>query len=188
LLGNVSQFGEMLGLGHKEPILGCLPFFHSFGATVTVLYPLIEGIPMVTYPTPLEVLKLANLIERYQIALFVSTPTFLRGFLRRVEPEQLRSLKLLVTGAEKLPQDLSDAFYEKFKVRILQGYGLTETSPVAAVNLPNPVRAAKGTAFNRAVARAAWANSRPAWQLALPVRILASAGRCTRRACSGSKE
>jgi acyl-[acyl-carrier-protein]-phospholipid O-acyltransferase / long-chain-fatty-acid--[acyl-carrier-protein] ligase len=144
LLGNVAQFGEMLGLGNKEPILGCLPFFHSFGATVTILYPLIECIPIVTYPSPLEAVKLANLIERYQIALFVSTPTFLRGFLRRVEPEQLRSLKLLVTGAEKLPQDLADAFYDKFKVRILQGYGLTETSPVAAVNLPEPKASRKG--------------------------------------------
>jgi acyl-[acyl-carrier-protein]-phospholipid O-acyltransferase/long-chain-fatty-acid--[acyl-carrier-protein] ligase len=138
LLGNVAQFSEMLGLGHKEPILGCLPFFHSFGATVTILYPMIEGVPMVTYPSPLEAVKLANLIERYEIALFVSTPTFLRGFLRRVEPKQLRSLKLLVTGAEKLPQDLADAFFDKFKIRILQGYGLTETSPVAAVNLPEP--------------------------------------------------
>jgi acyl-[acyl-carrier-protein]-phospholipid O-acyltransferase/long-chain-fatty-acid--[acyl-carrier-protein] ligase len=144
LLGNVAQFSEMLGLSHRESILGCLPFFHSFGATVTILYPLIDSIPMVTYPSPLEAVKLANLIQRYEIALFVSTPTFLRGFLRRVEPEQLRSLKLLVTGAEKLPQDLADAFYEKFKIRILQGYGLTETSPVAAVNLPDPKAHRKG--------------------------------------------
>jgi acyl-[acyl-carrier-protein]-phospholipid O-acyltransferase/long-chain-fatty-acid--[acyl-carrier-protein] ligase len=144
LLGNVAQFSEMLDLGHKEPILGCLPFFHSFGATVTILYPMIDCIPMVTYPSPLEAVKLANLIERYEIALFVSTPTFLRGFLRRVDPVQLRSLKLLVTGAEKLPQDLSDAFFEKFKVRILQGYGLTETSPVAAVNLPEPKASRSG--------------------------------------------
>jgi acyl-[acyl-carrier-protein]-phospholipid O-acyltransferase/long-chain-fatty-acid--[acyl-carrier-protein] ligase len=144
LLGNVAQFGEMLHLGHREKILGCLPFFHSFGATVTILYPMIEGIPMVTYPSPLEVGKLATLIERYRIALFISTPTFLRGFLRRVEPEQLHTLKLLVTGAEKLPKDLADAFYEKFKVRILQGYGLTETSPVAAVNLPEPKPSREG--------------------------------------------
>jgi acyl-[acyl-carrier-protein]-phospholipid O-acyltransferase/long-chain-fatty-acid--[acyl-carrier-protein] ligase len=138
LLSNVAQFGEMLGLGRDQRILGCLPFFHSFGATVTILYPLIEGIPLVTYPSPLEITKLAALIERYQIALFVSTPTFLRSFLRKVEPQQLASLKLLVTGAEKLPQDLAAAFYEKFKVKVLQGYGLTETSPVAAVNLPEP--------------------------------------------------
>jgi acyl-[acyl-carrier-protein]-phospholipid O-acyltransferase/long-chain-fatty-acid--[acyl-carrier-protein] ligase len=138
LLGNVSQFGEMLGLGHRERILGCLPFFHSFGATVTILYPLIECIPLVTYPTPLETAKLAALIERYQIALFISTPTFLRSFLRKAEPKQLASLKLVVTGAEKLPSDLADAFSEKFSIKIMQGYGLTETSPVAGVNLPDP--------------------------------------------------
>ncbi len=138
LRGNVAQFAEMLDLGHDDHILGCLPFFHSFGATVTVLFPLIEGIPLVTYPTPLEVGKLAALIERYHVALFVSTPTFLRSFLRKVEPKQLASIKLLVTGAEKLPQDLAAAFHEKFRIKVLQGYGLTETSPVAAINLPDP--------------------------------------------------
>jgi acyl-[acyl-carrier-protein]-phospholipid O-acyltransferase/long-chain-fatty-acid--[acyl-carrier-protein] ligase len=138
LLGNVAQFSEMLGLGHHDSILGCLPFFHSFGATVTVLYPTLECIPLITYPSPLEIGKLTALIQRYKIALFVSTPTFLRGFLRKADREELASLKLLVTGAEKLPQDLADAFQEKFKLKILQGYGLTETSPVAAVNLPEP--------------------------------------------------
>ncbi len=138
LRGNVAQFGEMLDLGHEDHILGCLPFFHSFGATVTVLFPLIDCIPLVTYPSPLEVGKLAALIEQYRIALFVSTPTFLRSFLRKATPEQLDSIKLLVTGAEKLPQDLADAFLEKFRIKVLQGYGLTETSPVAAINLPNP--------------------------------------------------
>jgi acyl-[acyl-carrier-protein]-phospholipid O-acyltransferase/long-chain-fatty-acid--[acyl-carrier-protein] ligase len=138
LLGNVAQFGEMLGLGHRERILGCLPFFHCFGATVTILYPMIECIPLVTYPTPLETAKLAALIERYQVALFISTPTFLRSFLRKAEPKQLATLKLIVTGAEKLPSDLADAFLEKFDIKIMQGYGLTETSPVVGVNLPDP--------------------------------------------------
>ena len=138
LLGNVSQFSEMLDLARHDAVLGCLPFFHSFGATVTILFPLIHGIPLVTYPSPLEVGKLAALIERYRIALFVTTPTFLRSFLRKAEPAQLASIKLLVTGAEKLPQDLAAAFHEKFGVKVLQGYGLTETSPVASINLPEP--------------------------------------------------
>ncbi|MCA1660354.1 MAG: AMP-binding protein, partial [Verrucomicrobiaceae bacterium] len=138
LRGNVAQFGEMLDLDQNDSILACLPFFHSFGATVTILYPLLEGVPLITYPSPLEVGKLAALIERYRITVFLSTPTFLRSFLRKAEPAQLASIKLLVTGAEKLPQDLADAFYEKFKIKVLQGYGLTETSPVASVNLPEP--------------------------------------------------
>ncbi|MEO8353286.1 MAG: AMP-binding protein [Chthoniobacteraceae bacterium] len=138
LLGNVTQFGEMLDLRVNDPILGCLPFFHSFGATVTVLFPMIYGLPLITYPSPLEVGKLAALIEKYRAALFISTPTFLRSFLRKVEPEKLKTIKLMVTGAEKLPDELRDAFQEKFGIKLLQGYGLTETSPVVSVNLPDP--------------------------------------------------
>jgi acyl-[acyl-carrier-protein]-phospholipid O-acyltransferase/long-chain-fatty-acid--[acyl-carrier-protein] ligase len=138
LIANVQQFALMLDFGRGESVLGSLPFFHSFGATVTVLFPMIEPIRVVTYPNPLEISKLAALIERHRISLLVTTPTFLRGYMRKAEPRQLASLKLLVTGAEKLPDDLRLAFEEQFHIKVLQGYGLTETSPVAAVNLPDP--------------------------------------------------
>ncbi len=138
LLGNVSQFALMLNLGPTDTVLACLPFFHSFGCTVTLWYPMIEGVRSVTYPNPLEIGKNADLIERYKVTLFCSTPTFLRGYLRKVEPPQLASLQLVVTGAEKLPPELADAFKERFGKDLLQGYGLTETAPVAAVNLPEP--------------------------------------------------
>ncbi len=138
LLGNVHQFAEMLNLDRTDSVLGSLPFFHSFGATVTILFPMMHGVRLVTYPNPLDVVKQAALIARYAITLVVTTPTFLRTYLRRVEPKQLASIKLLVTGAEKLPADLAKAFQEKFGISVLQGYGLTETSPVASVNLPEP--------------------------------------------------
>jgi acyl-[acyl-carrier-protein]-phospholipid O-acyltransferase/long-chain-fatty-acid--[acyl-carrier-protein] ligase len=138
LLGNVSQFSLMLNLGKEDTVLACLPFFHSFGCTVTLWYPMIEGVRSVTYPNPLEITKNADIIERYKVTLMCTTPTFLRGFLRKVEPEKLRSIKLLVTGAEKLPDELAEAFHERFGIVVLQGYGLTETAPVAAVNLPEP--------------------------------------------------
>ncbi|HEX8297377.1 MAG TPA: AMP-binding protein [Chthoniobacteraceae bacterium] len=138
LLGNVSQFSIMLNLGRKDTVLACLPFFHSFGSTVTLWYPLIEGVRAVTYPNPLEISKNADLIERYGVTLFCTTPTFLRGYLRKIEPAQMRSLELIVTGAERLPPELAEAFRERFGKEILQGYGLTETAPVAAVNLPEP--------------------------------------------------
>lgn len=138
VLGNVSQFAIMLSLSRKDAILACLPFFHSFGCTVTLWYPLIEGIRAITYPNPLDVAKNAELIERYKVTLFCSTPTFLRGYLRKAEPSQLASIELLVTGAEKLPNELADTFFEKFGIQVLQGYGLTETAPVVSVNLPDP--------------------------------------------------
>ncbi|HZJ14197.1 MAG TPA: AMP-binding protein [Chthoniobacteraceae bacterium] len=146
LLGNVQQFAEMLNLDRTDAVLGSLPFFHSFGATVTILFPMMNGIRLVTYPNPLDVTKQAALIERYKITLVVTTPTFLRTYLRRVEPKQLSSIKLLVTGAEKLPADLAKAFQEKFGLKVLQGYGLTETSPVACVNLPEPEPGKPGVA------------------------------------------
>ncbi len=138
ILGNVSQFSLMLNMTKKDTVLACLPFFHSFGCTVTLWYPLIEGIRSVTYPNPLETAKNADLIERYKVTLFCTTPTFLRSYLRKVDPKQLASVVYLVTGAEKLPNELAETFREKFDMIVLQGYGLTETSPVAAVNLPEP--------------------------------------------------
>src|SRR5205823_7294799 len=89
-------------------------------------------------PNPLEVTKNAALIAKYKLTLLLATPTFLRGYLRKAEPDQFRSLRLVITGAEKLPLDLAKAFEERFKQRVFEGYGLTETSPVVSVNLPEP--------------------------------------------------
>ncbi|MDB6152136.1 MAG: aas, partial [Chthoniobacteraceae bacterium] len=114
LLGNVSQFALMLNLTRRDSLLACLPFFHSFGCTVTLWYPLIEGMRAVTFPNPLDIVKNAELIHRYKITLFCSTPTFLRGYLRKVEPAQIQSLQLIVTGAEKLPNELAEAFHARF--------------------------------------------------------------------------
>lgn len=137
LLGNVSQFASMLGMRRDDSILACLPVFHSFGSTVNLWFPILEGLKMVTYPSPLDISKNAELVERFGVKLLCSTPTFLRGYLRKADPRQLASVELLVTGAEKLPADLADAFEARFGIEVLQGYGLTETSPVVSVNLPN---------------------------------------------------
>ena len=136
ILANICQFGKPLGLPEGSKILGSLPLFHSFGCTVTLWFPIIEGISLVTYPSPLETKRLAELIQQHQIHLLLSTPTFLRGYMRRVEPEQLASLRLVVTGAEKLPENLAKSFEDKFGIRPMEGYGLTETSPATNVNLP----------------------------------------------------
>ena len=138
IAGNVSQFRDLLDAKKDDAILASLPFFHSFGSTVTLWYPLVEGVRIVTYPNPLEVAKNAALVEKYKLTLLLATPTFLRGYLRKAEPDQLRSLRLVITGAEKLPLDLAKAFEERFEQRVFEGYGLTETAPVVSVNLPEP--------------------------------------------------
>ncbi|XHR29918.1 MAG: AMP-binding protein [Chthoniobacteraceae bacterium] len=138
LLANVAQFGELLNLTPSDALLASLPFFHSFGCTVTLWFPLIERIKMVTYPNPLDAEKNAELIQKHKITVLLATPTFLRGYLRKAAPEQLASVDLVVTGAEKLPRDIAHAFREKFGKEVMEGYGLTETAPVISVNLPEP--------------------------------------------------
>lgn len=136
LLANVTQFGTQLRLPDDAKLLGCLPLFHSLGCTVTLWFPVIEGLDLVTFPTPLDNKRLAELINTHSIDLLLATPTFLRGYMRRIEPEQLSSLKLVITGAEKLPDNLANSFDEKFGKFPMEGYGLTETSPGSHVNLP----------------------------------------------------
>ena len=138
ILGNVSQFAAILDARKDDLILATLPFFHSFGCTVTLWYPMIEGVRILTFPTPLETAKIAGLIEKHKATLILAAPTFLRGYLRKAEPQQLRSVRLVITGAEKLPLDLAEAFEKRFGKHVFEGYGLTETSPVVSVNLPEP--------------------------------------------------
>lgn len=140
LLANVNQFGARIDLHSTDRILGSLPLFHSFGCTVTLWYPMIEGVSLVTYPSPLEVAKLAELVEEHSVSLLLTTPTFLRGYLRKARKEQLAPLKYVVTGAEKLPRKVAEAFEERFGKPVLEGYGLTETSPATNVNLPDAER------------------------------------------------
>jgi len=137
VLANSCQFGSRLNLASNSSILGCLPLFHSFGCTVTLWFPIIDGVNLVTYPSPLETKRLAELIALHQVDVFLSTPTFLRGFMKRTDPAQFSSLKLVVTGAEKLPSSLAKSFEEKFGILPQEGYGLTETSPATNVNLPD---------------------------------------------------
>lgn len=137
VVGNVIQFGSRLGMSHTDSVLGCLPLFHSFGCTVTLWYPILAGLNLVYYPSPLEIKKLAELVEKHKITVMIATPTFLRGYLKGVNREQLASLKLCVTGAEKLPRAVAEAFEARFGKPVLEGYGLTETSPVSNVNLPD---------------------------------------------------
>jgi acyl-[acyl-carrier-protein]-phospholipid O-acyltransferase/long-chain-fatty-acid--[acyl-carrier-protein] ligase len=135
ILANVAQIGAVLAETQLKSILGSLPVFHSFGFTVTFWWPLLGGPRVVTYPSPLDGPKLIETIEKYKLELLVTTPTFLRVFLRKAKPEQLASLKMIVTGAEKLPLDLLQDFEAKFGIRVSEGYGMTEASPVVSTNL-----------------------------------------------------
>jgi len=138
LLANCAQFGMLSVLPKSCVLLGCLPIFHSFGFTVTLWYPLLRGSRLVTVPSPLETRRLIDAIREERVTAFVGAPTFLRPFLKKAQPAELGSLHVVVTGAEKLPCDLYRDFRELFGIEIIEGYGLTEASPVTHVNQFDP--------------------------------------------------
>jgi acyl-[acyl-carrier-protein]-phospholipid O-acyltransferase/long-chain-fatty-acid--[acyl-carrier-protein] ligase len=138
ILANCWQISSLSILPDTTRLLACLPVFHSFGFTVTLWYPMLRGCRAVTVPGPLDTKKITDTIREEQVTAMVGAPTFLRPLLRRATPADLRSLRVLVSGAEKLPDDLHAAFLDKLGLEILQGYGLTETSPIVSVNQPDP--------------------------------------------------
>ncbi len=138
LLANFAQISSTSILPDSVVMLGCLPIFHSFGFTVTLWYPLLRGCRLVTSPSPLDTRALVDAVRTEGVTVLLGAPTFLRPVLRKAGPGDLRSLDLVVTGAERLPDDLRLRFLEAYHIEILQGYGLTETSPATNLNQPNP--------------------------------------------------
>jgi len=134
---NVQSLTQALDLRSSDVLVGILPFFHSFGYTVTLWAAQALSMAGVYHFSPLEARPIGKLVADYKATILLATPTFLRSFLRRVDPEQFKSLELVIVGAEKQPQSLSDAFEKQFGVRPVEGYGLTEMSPLVSVNLPS---------------------------------------------------
>ncbi len=131
---NVEQIGQTFAFKGSDKIVGILPFFHSFGFTATIAAPAALGCGVVYHPTPLDAKAIGELVRTYRCTFLLATPTFLQLYLRNCEPEDFGSLQYVVTGAEKLPERLAQAFEDKFGIRPLEGYGATECSPVVAVN------------------------------------------------------
>ncbi|KTD49087.1 2-acylglycerophosphoethanolamine acyltransferase [Legionella rubrilucens] len=141
LLSNINQVATVLGLQEDDVLINTLPLFHAFGLTVTTLMPLLKGIPMVCYPDPTKSLVIAKLICKYRVTLFCSTSSLLGLYARNasVHPQMLRSVRLVVAGAEKLSPLVYNTFKEKFNLEIYEGYGATEVAPVASCNLPDVI-------------------------------------------------
>jgi acyl-[acyl-carrier-protein]-phospholipid O-acyltransferase/long-chain-fatty-acid--[acyl-carrier-protein] ligase len=141
IMANVRQIADVLNTETDDLMLSNLPLFHAFGLTATTALPLLEGIPMVCHPDPTDVMGNAKAIARYRATVLCSTSTFLRLYVRnrRVHPLMLESLRIVVAGAERLSPDVQQAFALKFNKRIYEGYGATETTPVASVNVPDAI-------------------------------------------------
>jgi acyl-[acyl-carrier-protein]-phospholipid O-acyltransferase/long-chain-fatty-acid--[acyl-carrier-protein] ligase len=138
---NIEQLEQVFGLDRRDRVLGILPFFHSFGFTGTLCLPAVLGVGVVFHPNPLEAKAIGPLVRDYEVTFLLSTPTFLQFYMRGCSGEDFGSLRVVMTGAEKLPERLAAAFETQFGLHPLEGYGCTECGPAVAVNT-NDFRAA----------------------------------------------
>jgi acyl-[acyl-carrier-protein]-phospholipid O-acyltransferase/long-chain-fatty-acid--[acyl-carrier-protein] ligase len=141
IMANCKQVANMLNLRDNDVIMATLPLFHAFGLTVTCFMPLVRGIPTVCSPDPTDGLAIGKAVYRFQASLLFGTATFYRLYCRnqKLEPSMFSSLRYVIAGAEKLNDATREAFKERFNKSILEGYGCTETSPVASVNIPDHI-------------------------------------------------
>jgi acyl-[acyl-carrier-protein]-phospholipid O-acyltransferase/long-chain-fatty-acid--[acyl-carrier-protein] ligase len=133
---NAEGASQVLHLYQEERVLGILPFFHSFGYLV-FWFVMFNNAALIFHPSPIDVAAIGELIRRQRITFLVTTPTFLQLYLRRCTPEQFSSLRVVLTGAEKLSLRLYETFKERFGIEPVEGYGVTECAPVVAVNCPD---------------------------------------------------
>lgn len=137
ILSNIESLRAVFQPEQKDCVAAVLPLFHSLGFTGTLWLPLLSGFSSACHSNPLEATQVVKLVRNEKATILLATPTFLAAYLRKADPEDFRSLRLVVTGAEKLKTELSNAFEEKFGLRPLEGYGATELSPVISLNIPD---------------------------------------------------
>ncbi|MGO9227652.1 MAG: acyl-[ACP]--phospholipid O-acyltransferase [Bryobacteraceae bacterium] len=137
LISDIEAIAQVFWIDGGDRIVGTLPFFHSFGFTVTIWFPLLSGCGVVYHHDPLDAKTTAAMIQKYKGTFLLSTPTFCGNYIRKCSREQLASLRFVLVGAEKLRGETARQFEEKFGVKLLEGYGCTEMAPVVSVNAPD---------------------------------------------------
>ena len=146
-LANAAQIAAVVDLWPTDRVVNPLPVFHSFGLTAGLLLPLLVGVPTCFYPSPLHYRAVAELVAELKATLIFATDTFLTGYARAASDGELSSLRYAVAGAEPVRDGTRRLYLERFGVRILEGYGATETTPVLAVNTPTHLSPGTGGRF-----------------------------------------
>ncbi|RMG00260.1 MAG: bifunctional acyl-ACP--phospholipid O-acyltransferase/long-chain-fatty-acid--ACP ligase [Nitrospirae bacterium] len=131
---NIESFSEVFELSHEDRMLANLPYFHVFGLTVNLWAPIYHGMTIITYPNPLDFRRICEIARDEKPTIMMGTPSFLWGYLRKSEEGDFKTVRLLVSGADKCPEALRTGFMEKHGITLLEGYGTTETSPVISAN------------------------------------------------------
>lgn len=136
LLSNYAQVSCHIDFQPRDILFTCLPLFHSFGLNAGCLMPLFGGSRIFLYPTPLHYRIIPELVYELGASIMFGTNTFFKGYARHAHTFDFYNVRYVVAGAEKLGDDTQKLWMEKFGIRILQGYGVTEASPVISVNTP----------------------------------------------------
>jgi acyl-[acyl-carrier-protein]-phospholipid O-acyltransferase / long-chain-fatty-acid--[acyl-carrier-protein] ligase len=136
IASNIDSFSKVMKLYESDTMLANLPYFHVFGLTVNLWTPLFHGMTIIAYANPLDYRMICNIISEERPSVMVGTPSFLWGYLRKSEEGNFKSIRLIVSGADKCPDALRKEFLEKHGVTLYEGYGATETSPVISVCTP----------------------------------------------------
>lgn len=137
IYSSIQSFNTVFNSTSEDVFLGSLPFFHVFGFTVCLWLPLILGVGVFFHPNPTEYEKLGRIIHENRVTMLIGTSTLFRGFMKRWNKEQIKSVRLAFAGAEKLHENIRKKFYEKFGIHIFEGYGVTESCSCISVNHPN---------------------------------------------------
>lgn len=154
IVSNVRGCLEHVDLSGRDSLYGFLPPFHSFGFTVTSILPLVSGLKVAYHPNPTESRRLASGISSWKPTLICGTPTFVASIVRAADPDQLHSLRLVLTGAEKTPDALFAALVQAAPAsEVLEGYGITECAPVLTLNRPGSAKAGVGSPVGDATVR-----------------------------------
>ena len=136
ILANAAQAAARIDFGRGDKVFNVLPVFHSFGLTVGLILPLVSGVGVYLYPSPLHYRLVPQLVYGSNATILFGTDTFLAGYARTAHPYDLRSVRYILAGAEPVKEATRRAYFEKFGLRILEGYGVTETAPALALNTP----------------------------------------------------